>query len=111
MKGVSKRIATEQDVINNMAIDKPGTKELLERLLEGRFAWVKVSEQPLAAKDPGVTDATHKVMVEPLDGDPENQSADNIARFQWEFKEDPNCDLFQAGLTVAKVQDYIAACS
>lgn len=111
MRGISKRIGTEQDIINNMAISKSETLPLLIDLRDGRFAWVKASYTPLKAKESGINDATHQVRVEPLDGDPMNTADDNMARFQWEFAEDPNAPIFQAGLTVEKIQRYIDECS
>lgn len=111
MRGVSKIIATEQDVINNMAIDKQATKQLLIQMRDGRFAWVKSSLTPLSDRDPGLVDETHKVTVEPLDGDVLNDDPKNMARFQWEYTEDPNCSMYRAGLTLEKVNRYIEECS
>ena len=111
MYGVSKIIATEQDVLNNMEIDKGETLKLLLDLREGRFSWFKASRSPLPPNDLGLTDATHKVLVEPIDGNSLNDSPDNIARYQYEYVEDPHAPLFRAGLTVQKVQRYIDACS
>lgn len=109
MKGLPNHLATEQDVINCMAIDPAGTKTMLENLLDARMGWFKV--QDLTGDDPGQTDALHEVRIEPVDPDADfmNPNA-QTKRVQYEKRDDTLSLLYRMGLNVAKVNGYIAAC-
>jgi hypothetical protein len=108
MRGVSKILATEQDILNNMGIDKQGTKKLLIQLRESRFAWIKVAD--LEDGDSGVVDEIHKVRVEPVDGSDFMNPNALTKRVQYEYREDSHAQIFRMGLTVEKVNQYIADC-
>jgi hypothetical protein len=109
MRGVSKLLATEQDILNNIGIDKAETRILLEQLLEGRFVWSKQGD--LADGDTGATDDTHKVVEEVLDSmDYMNPDAEKKL-VQYVYQEDVNAPIFKMGLTVQKVEEYIAMCA
>jgi hypothetical protein len=108
MRGVSKILATEQDIINNMQVDKQATKKLLIQLRESRFAWVKVAD--LEDNDSGVVDEIHKVHVESMNGSDFMNPDAPTKRVQYEYQEDSHAQIFRMGLTVAKVNQYIADC-
>jgi hypothetical protein len=108
MRGVSRVLATEQDIINNMLEDKLETKKQLIILRDNRFAWMKVAD--LSENDPGVIDELHRVQLEPLDGSDFMNPDAPTKRVQYEFQEDPFAQIFRMGLTVSKVNQYIAGC-
>jgi len=71
-----------------------------QRLLDTREAWLMVRK--LAPAEVGQVDKTHKVI--------ENELPDGTTeRYQYEFKEDPQCLLRRHGFTVGEVQAALAA--
>jgi hypothetical protein len=83
---------------------------MLMNMLEGRKGWFKV--QDLATNDPGQTDALHEVRIEPVDPDADLMSNPNapVKRVQYEKQDDTLSLLYRMGLTVQKVNEYIAEC-
>jgi len=109
MYGLPSHFATEQDIKNCIPVDPAGTKKKLQELLDGRMGWVKVAD--LAPGDAGITDALHCVRVEPVDPDADLMDPDApVKNVQYQLQDDPLTPLFRLGLTVAKVQSYIAEC-
>ena len=110
MKGLPSHFGTKEDIINCMDYDPAGTKNMLQRLLDGRMGWFKVKD--LAENEPGQTDALHEVRVEPVDEDADLMSNPDapMKRVQYEKRDDPLSQLFRLGLTTQDVNDYIAEC-
>ncbi len=66
-----------------------------QALIAEKDKWIMTGK--LAAKSPGVTDKTHKIVENDVDdGDAE--------RYQYEYKQDPNCKLLRIGFSVKKVE-------
>lgn len=97
-------IATKYDVENLKAIFPNETKKFLESLRDDRFVWVTVS--PLASKEIGVTDDTHRV-IESMDQD----NPETILYYQQELIEDEHARLFRMGYTVEQVNTLIESLS
>lgn len=71
-----------------------------QALLDEKDAWLMTAL--LAEGDDGVVDETHKVVE--VEGD-----AGVVQRYQYEFKEDPNCKLFRVGLTANRIRSVLQA--
>jgi hypothetical protein len=71
-----------------------------QALLDARMAWLNVSQ--LASEVEGITDDTHKVVTVggEKDGTP-------VQYYQYEYREDKNCRLFQLGFTVEEVEGLL----
>jgi hypothetical protein len=115
MRGLPYHFGTETDIKNCMNIDPKGTLPMLKRLRDGRFSWVRVAW--LAENDPGLTDAMHKVQLEPDPNFEGNMMDAPVVKAQYEFQEDSKselCRVFKFELTVsealAKINSYIADC-
>lgn len=102
MRGIPKIFGTEQDVINSLAEDANATKAKLRELLNGRFSWFPVRK--LEENEAGVEDDTHKVVT--MDGGME-APVTPAERWQYELREDSNAFMFQIGLTVEKINNYL----
>lgn len=112
MKGLPSHFGTEADVINCIEVDPAGTRTMLQRLLAARLIWVKVAD--LAENDPGVTDEIHEIRLEPVNPNMDMMSLlepRQMKRVQYELREDSLSELVRLGLTVAKVNEYIAECN
>lgn len=109
MRGLPSHFGTQADIQNCIEEDPAGTKVMLQRLLDGRYGWVRV--EVLAENDPGLNDEMHEVRVEPVDPNADLM-ATNVAmhRVQYEKKDDQLSQLFRLGLTVKGVQFYIRQC-
>jgi len=105
MRGIPKVFGTVQDVENSMAEDVKATKARLRQLLEGRFAWFAV--RMLAADEEGQADETHRVMIHSGGMGPDGQEGPD-ERWQYALQEDSNAVMFQIGLTVEKINEYLA---
>ena len=97
MQGFSKYLNTRQDVENMIDRYPQETAAYLQKLLDGRFAWMVIGE--LAADDDGLVDDTHKVVEEEREG--------RVVRLQMELREDPGAHLFRLGLTVEEAEKII----
>lgn len=89
MMGFPNFVNTMQDLVHLKEEFPKETKAYLQDLLDYKDQWLIVG--PLAEGEPGITDATHKVV--------ENKGLDDVvtSRFQYEFKEDPNGAIFRLG--------------
>jgi hypothetical protein len=110
MKGLPNHFATEQDIINCIPIDPAGTKTMLEGLLFSRTGWFRIGD--LSDSDQGLNDEIHQVRMEPIDPNADLMSNPDtpMKRVQWEKQEDTLSQLYRMGLTVEKVNQYIADC-
>lgn len=104
MRGAAKHFNTAADVENSLRVDAEGTKKVLRSLLEGRMIWVDAGALASGAK--GVTDDTHKVVAMSEGEGSENQV---VRQHQFVLQEDPNAWIFQIGLTVEKINEYLEA--
>jgi hypothetical protein len=100
MRGFPKRFNTRQDVLNALADYPEQTREQLQRMLDNRFNWFITAA--LATGEAGVEDDTHRVRE---DTDDEGVVID---RYQEEYREDPNAQLFRLGLTVTEAEQMVA---
>jgi hypothetical protein len=75
-------------------------KPAFQELLNDRLQWFNTGT--IATGQIGVTDSTHKIVTVEAMGDMP------AANYQYELKEDPNCDLLRLGFTVAEVQAILA---
>lgn len=66
-----------------------------QALLGERLQWFSKGK----ITNDGVTDATHRVVINELNGETE--------KYQYELTEDPNCDLLRLGFTVAEVESIL----
>ena len=105
MRGIPKTFGTEQDVINSMAVDAPATKAMLQKLLDGRFAWFALRK--LKDGEAGQEDDTHRVITQGGSMGAGGKEGPE-ERWQYELREDPNAFMFRIGLTVEKVENYLA---
>lgn len=99
MIGFPKHLNTRADVdliINEFPRSKWWPR--LQELLDGRMIWWNCGE--LAQGEAGTVDETHKVVEQDMTG--------ASTRYQYGWKEDPNCELFRLGLTVAEVEKMLA---
>lgn len=70
----------------------------LQAMLAERLQWFNLGK--LETEDAGLEDATHKIVTMDMMGESE--------RYQYELREDPNCDLLRLGLTVEQVETWLA---
>ena len=92
MKNFPRTINNKEDVAHLLAEMPAETKAYLQELLDTKDVWIMTSK--LADSDAGIEDATHK--VEPV-------MEDDIVteRYQYEYMEDPNGDIFHLGYTAS----------
>ena len=101
MKNFPRTINNKNDINNLLANYPVETKAYLQQLLDTTDVWLMTSK--LADGDNGVTDDTHK--VEEIKDD-----ADVVAeRYQYEFMEDPNCELYRLGFESKAEAEALAA--
>lgn len=105
MKGKPKFLNTKQDYLNFLAmgaaenVTDADKKQALEDLLVGTEEWFAVGN---IDKDAGITDATHKVVVN------EDTTSGTVTYTQYEFKKNEGARIFQLGFTIAEVQSLLA---
>lgn len=100
MKGFPKHLNTKSDVLFTLERFPDQTKSYLQQLVDAKDQWMTIGT--LAADDPGIEDATHRVLEMTDD-------AGNVTdRYQQELQEDPNGPIFRLGfMSVAEVEDLI----
>lgn len=98
MKNYPKYLNTKEDFINCLQLFPDRTKKHLQVLLNEVKNWILIDR----INNEGTTDATHKV-IEVIDEET------NVVkeRYQYEFKDDPNCELFRLGFTIIEVEELI----
>ena len=89
MKGFPKTINNKQDITNLMAEYTTEAKAYLQTVLDNKDQWLMTSK--LEADDAGTTDTTHKVEELTDENDVVTE------RYQYEFMEDPNGELYRLG--------------
>ena len=89
MKGFPKTINNKQDITNLMAEYPTEAKAYLQTVLDEKDQWLMTSK--LEADDAGTTDTTHKVEELTDENDVVTE------RYQYEFMEDPNGELYRLG--------------
>jgi hypothetical protein len=100
MRGFPKHLNTRYDVEHCLEYYPEETKAFLTQKLAEVKKWQATSK--LASAAVGVTDETHKVV------DVKDQSGKEVKeRYQYEYKDDPNCELFRLGLTVEEVEKML----
>jgi len=100
MRGFPKHINTKEDV--EFLLDKypKKTKTFLKWKLAEVKQWLVVEK--LKDDDNGKTDEQHKI-VEVKD----EKSGEVTERYQYKYKDDPNCQLFKLDLTVDEANEMI----
>jgi len=96
-------IATEQDVVELLKFYPKEMKEKLMLWRDHRFGWFNAG--PIETGE-GITDSTHKVVGQ---RDDEMNPDSPITLMQYEYREDPNAYMFLIGLTVEKIEAYLAS--
>lgn len=76
-------------------------QEAFQALLNDRMQWYNVGK--LESPDKGITDATHKVIENPDQGDQQTEY------YQYELREDPDCQLYRLGFMVDEVTEILNA--
>ena len=89
MNGFPKTINNKQDITNLMAEYTTEAKAYLQTVLDNKDQWLMTSK--LEADDAGTTDTTHKVEELTDENDVVTE------RYQYEFMEDPNGELYRLG--------------
>ncbi len=100
MKSAPKHFNIKQDVINIIVEFPVETKTFLQRCIDERIGWI--TTKTLETGEEGIVDATHR--IQELKDDITKEVTE---RYQEEYKEDPNCQLFRLGFTVAEAQNLI----
>lgn len=95
MKGFPEHLNTKKDYeyIRNH-FPESQWRPVFQALLDEKDKWMMAKK--LAADAVGVTDKTHKVV--------ENETAEGVERYQYEYKEDPNCKLLRLGFAVKEIE-------
>ncbi len=97
MKGFPKHINTKDDLYI-LKTDFPNeVKTFVTNLIESSNEWLMTSI--LVDTDPGITDATHKIVIDTFEG--------KTTRYQYEYKLDPNAYIFRLGLTLDEAKTFI----
>ena len=92
MKGFPKHLNTRYDVEYCLQNYPEDTKAWLAQKLTEIKQWLVAGK--LADGDVGVTNKTHKVV------EVKDRESDKVTeRYQYEYKDDPNCELFRLGFT------------
>ena len=101
MNGFPRTINNKNDIANLMGDFETETKAYLQNILDNKDQWLMTSK--LKADDVGVTDDTHK--VEELTDD------DDVVteRYQYEFMEDSNGELYRLGYANAGEVEALVA--
>ena len=97
MRGAPKHYNTRFDVDYCLEHYPAETKAFLAKKLTEVKQWQVTGK--LTEGDAGITDETHKV-VEVQD----TITKEVKERYQYEYKDDPNCELFKLGFTVKEVE-------
>jgi len=100
MRNFPKYFNIKQDVVNVIVEFPVETKSFLQRCIDERINWITTKK--LEAGEEGVIDATHR--IQEIKDDITKEVTE---RYQEEYKEDPNCQLFRLGFTVAEAQNLI----
>jgi len=101
MRGFPKHLNTRYDVEYCLAEYPAETRAFLTQKLAEVKQWQVTGK--LAADAVGVTDKTHKVV------EVKDQASKKVEeRYQYEYKDDPNCELFRLGLTVKEAEDMLS---
>ena len=89
MNGFPRNINNKNDIANLMGDFETETKAYLQNILDSKDQWLMTSK--LKADDAGITDDTHKVE--------EVTDQDDVVteRYQYEFMEDSNGELYRLG--------------
>lgn len=101
MRGFPKHLNTRYDVEYCLEYYPAETKTFLVQKLAEVKQWQVTGK--LAEGDAGITDKTHKVV------EVKDRETDKVTeRYQHEYKDDPNCELFKLGFTVKEIEDILA---
>ena len=95
MRGFPKVLKTKMDYLNCLAMYPERTKQALKTLYADRFIWQKGEE--VESEEAGVTDDTHKVVTEKVDG------VDKY--YQYALVEDSNARVFRLGFTAEEIEE------
>ena len=101
MKGFPKTINNKQDITNLMAEYPTEAKAYLQTVLDEKDQWLMTSK--LEADDAGTTDTTHKVEEITDENDVVTE------RYQYEFMEDINGELYRLGYANAGEVEALVA--
>ena len=101
MKGFPKTINNKQDITNLMAEYPTEAKAYLQTVLDEKDQWLMTSK--LEADDAGTTDTTHKVEELTDENDVVTE------RYQYEFMEDINGELYRLGYANAGEVEALVA--
>lgn len=100
MRGFPKHLNTRYDVEYCLEHYPEETKAFLTQKLAEVKAWQVTGK--LKDGEAGKTSDTHKVV------EVKNQSGKEVKeRYQYEYKDDPNCELFRLGLTVEEAEGML----
>jgi len=100
MKGFPEHLNTRYDVEYCLQHFPEDTRAFLAQKLAEVKQWLVTGK--LAEGDAGVSDETHKVI------ETKDQATQEVKeRYQYEYKDDPNCALFRLGFTIKEVEDMI----
>lgn len=100
MKGFPKHLNTRYDVEYCFEHYPAETKAFLTQKLAEVKQWLVTGK--LAEGDVGKTDKTHKVV------EVKDKETDKVTeRYQYEYKDDPNCKLFKLGFTVKEAEKLL----
>lgn len=98
MKGYPKHLNSKTDYLYvKDHFPKEKWQPDFQALLDNRMQWLNAG--PVALES-GITDATHEVRTLERDGKAPEY-------YQYEYKEDSNCQLFRLGFTVQEIQDFL----
>lgn len=98
MRGFPRHINSKEDILHLLESHPEEVREYLRGLIAGRFSWFFSSL--LGEADPGIEDATHKVMEV-------NTGAGATERQQFELREDANARLFQLGFNIIEAEELV----
>jgi hypothetical protein len=100
MRGFLKHLNTRYDVEYCLEHYPAETKTFLVQKLAEVKQWLVTGK--LADGDIGRTDKTHKVV------EVKDRENDKVTeRYQYEYKDDPNCELFRLGYTAKEAEKII----
>lgn len=100
MRNFPKHLNTRYDVEYCLQNYPEETRAFLAQKLAEVKQWQVTGK--LAEGDAGITDETHKVV------EVKDQATQEVKeRYQYEYKDDLNCELFRLGYTVKEVEDIL----
>jgi len=101
MKNFPRHINNKHDITHLMGEFEAETKAYLQNVLDNKDQWLMTSK--LEDGDAGITDDTHKVE--------EVTDQDDVVteRYQYEFMEDPNGELYRLGYANAGEVEALVA--